>query len=286
MIEAVRRSVAAVVVTVVLAVGASPSSASVILGQIPAPTPGSTCSNVVDDWVQPNEISGNSYVVPTSGGIVSWTITSWSTQASATAGQHWTMKVFRRVTGTTYSVVGHDGPRALTAGALNTFQTSILVKPGDLLGMNDNSVNPPVATACDVVAAGNTIFFGSGNLADGSSGPIGTPIANRNLNISAVADPTNSFSLGTVTRSKKKGTATVTVSVPNPGDLTISGNGVGSASAVAGPGEVKLPIAATGKKQKKLKKKGKVKVSPTVSFTPVGGTPSAQSIPVQLKKKR
>jgi hypothetical protein len=196
------------------------------------------------------------------------------------------MKVFRNVTGTTYSVVGHDGPRALTVGALNTFQTSILVKPGDLVGMNDNSVNPPVATACDVVFPGNTIFFGSGNLADGSSGPIGSPIANRNLNISAVVEPTNSFSLGTVTRSKKKGTATVTVSVPNPGDLTVSGNGVRSASAVAGPGDVQLPIAATGKKRKKLKKKGKVKIGPTVTFTPVGGDPSAQSIPIQLKKKR
>jgi hypothetical protein len=275
-----------VVVTVVLAAGASPSSAAVTLGQVPAATPPSVCSNVVDDWVQPNEISGNSYVVPATGGIVSWTVISWSTRASTTAGQHWTMKVFRKVSGSTYSVVGHDGPRALTSGALNTFQTSILVKPGDLLGMNDNSVNPPVSTACGVASSGNTVFFGGGTLPDGASGPIGSVSSNSRLNISAVAQPTNPFSLGTVTRSKKKGTATVTVSVPNPGDLAVSGNGVRPASSVAGPGDVQLLIAATGKKQKKLKKKGKVQVSPTVTFTPTGGDPSAQSIPIQLKKKR
>lgn len=137
------------------------------------------------------------------------------------------MKVFRKVSGVNYRVVGHDGPRALTSGALNTFPASIVARPGDLLGMNDNSVSPPTSTACTFAApAGDFVFFGSGNLADGASGPIGSPASNSRLNISAVAEPTNTFTLGGLTRYRNRGTASIEVRVPNPGVLTISGTGV------------------------------------------------------------
>jgi hypothetical protein len=268
-----------------LTVGASNSAAAVTLGQVAATTPPSTCSNVVDDWLQPTEISGNPYVVPATGGIVSWTITSWSTRASTTAGQHWTMKVFRRVSGINYQAVGHDGPRALTAGALNSFTTSIKAKPGDLLGMNDNSVNPPVSTACTSASTGNTVFFGSGNLADGASGPIASPVANTRLNISAVAEPTSDFSFGVLTRYKNRGTASIEVRVPNPGQITISGAGVKSRStAFAAPGGSQLRIVSAGKKRRKLNRRGKVTVSPTFTYTPTGGAPRAQALTVPLKK--
>ena len=269
-----------------LTVFASPAGAAVTIGQVPPSTPPSSCSNVVDDWVQPTEVSGNSYVVPATPGVASWTITSWSTFASTTAKQNWTMKVFRKVSGTTYKVVGHDGPHALTSGVLNTFPASIVAKAGDLLGMNDNSVDPPTSTACDFAApAGDNIFFGSGNLSDGASGPIASMVSNHRLNISATAEPTNTFSFGVLTRYRNLGTASIDVRVPNPGAMTISGRGVKSRSTsffAAGGGQ--LRIVPMGKKRRKLNVKGKVKVVPTFTYTPVGGSARSQSLTVPLKK--
>lgn len=41
-----------------------------------------------------------------------------------------TMKVFRKVADpATYMVVGHDGPRPIAASTVNTFPTSVAVKP-------------------------------------------------------------------------------------------------------------------------------------------------------------
>ena len=78
----------------------------------PRPNPASETS-ADTDRAQPSVISGNSYVVPATGGITAWTLTSWSHNAAADLGQELTMKVFRKVADPlTYTVVGHDGPRA------------------------------------------------------------------------------------------------------------------------------------------------------------------------------
>ena len=56
------------------------------------------------------------------------------------------MKVFRKVADPlTYTVVGHDGPRSLTPSIVNTFETSIPVRAGDVLGNNSKSqsTTPP-----------------------------------------------------------------------------------------------------------------------------------------------
>ncbi len=282
----VRASGFGIALLLALAAFASSAGAAVTIGQVPPSAPPSSCSNVVDDWVQPTEVSGNSYVVPATPGVASWTITSWSTFASTTAKQHWTMKVFRKVSGTNYKVVGHDGPRALTSGALNTFPASIVAKAGDLLGMNDNSVDPPTSTACEFAApAGDNIFFGSGNLSDGESGPIASMVSNRRLNISATAEPTNTFSFGVLTRYRNRGTASIEVRVPNSGEFTISGLGVRTKTTTYGaPGGSQLLIATSGKKRRKLNRKGKVTVVPTFTYTPVAGSARSQSLAVRLKK--
>jgi hypothetical protein len=275
-----------IALVVTLAVGVSAAGAAVTLGQVaPSGTP-SSCSNVVDDWAQPTEVSGNPYAVPTIPGVRAWTITSWSTQASATMGQHWTMKMFRKTSGLNYTVVGQDGPRALTSGALNRFTTSIVARSGDLLGMNDNSADPPTSTACDSAApAGDIIFFGSGNLEEGETGPIASPIANRRLNISATAEPVNTFSLGVLTRYKNRGTASIEVRVPNAGELTISGGGVKTnTTAYVAPGGSQVLIAPSRKKRRKLNRKGKIGVIPTFTYTPVSGEARSQSLAVRLKK--
>jgi hypothetical protein len=103
--------------------------------------------------------------------------------------------------------------------------------------------------------------------------------------------PTNTFTLGAVTRNQSKGTATLTATVPNPGELTGSGKGIKVASSavisksVTAPGEVRLTICAKGKKKATLNVTGKVKVKPKLTYTPTGGDPSTQSRRLKLKKR-
>ena len=265
----------------------SPAAASVTIGGLaPGSPPASNCSNVRDDWVQPAVVTGNPYEIPSTGAI-----TSWSTNASPTVGQVWTMKIFRHISGSTYRVLAHDGPRTLTAGTLNTFATNIPVKAGDLLGMNDADTTTPVNTTCAYVSTGDTIYFNGGSLADNQEGPIATAIANRRLNIQAVFEPANNFTVVTVTRDRKAGTATITVDVPNAGELVASGPGVIAASAQAVTskavplGQSQLVVGATGRKKRKLRRKGRAKINVAVTYTPTDGAARTQHVKLKLRRK-
>ena len=153
------------------------------------------------------------------------------------------MKVFRPAGGNDYSVVGHDGPRTLSANSLNTFSTSFPVKPGDFVGLYTVTNSTP----CIYTATGENYLYRSGNLADGAKGTFSSSGAapDFRLNISAVLDPINTFTLGAITRNKKKGTATETATVPNPGAVTVSGNGVKQASSSGARSAVSVPSAGT-----------------------------------------
>jgi hypothetical protein len=269
---------------------ASPASAAVTIGQLgPDGSPPPICSTAAVDQAQPSVSSGNPYVIPATA--PRGTITSWSHNATGGPDQTLTMKIFRKVAEpATYMVVAHDGPRPLAPSTLNTFPTSIPVKPGDLLGFNQASGGG--GTQCRFPVPGepdHPLRFG--NLADGDSGDFIFGDGGYRLNISAVLAPTNTFTLGATSRNKKKGTATLTATVPNPGELTGSGNGVKASSAgrgviseSVGAGQAQLLIKAKGKKKKQLNQKGKVKLSVAVTYTPTGGDPSTQSIKVKLKK--
>jgi hypothetical protein len=271
------------VVAALIATSASPAGAAVTIGQVAPATPPNTCSVIPFDRVQPSVTSGNSFVTPVSG-----TITSWSNNAGAGAGQTLALKVWRQVSGLTYMAVGHDIPRSLTGSALNTFSgLNIPVEAGDILGLNQASPNP---TGCLFDVPGESNLISPGNLADGASGTFIPAGVERRLNISAVVNPTNTFTLGAITRNKKKGTATTTVTVPNPGELTGSGKGVKASGAAeiskaVNPGQAQLLIKAKGKQKRKLNETGKVKLNVAVSYTPTGGDPSTQSVKVKLKKK-
>jgi VCBS repeat-containing protein len=260
-------------------VGASPAAASVVVGQVAPTTPTPTCAAPVDR-VQPTVTTGPSYLIPTNG-----TITSWSTNAGASAGEL-KLKVFHLVTGTTYQAVAQDGPRALTINTLNTFSANVPVKAGDLIGLNSFSGTPN----CSFVSTGNTYLrtLATSDLANGQSADFPTPVADRLLNISAVVEPTNTITFGAVVKNKKKGTATVTVNVPNTGQVAFSGNKVKIANSgvttVNAVGSVTYTLKAKGKKLTKLNTRGKVKVNPSFTFTPTGGTAKTQSIQVTLKK--
>jgi hypothetical protein len=283
-----RISLASIVAAAVLTANASPAGAAVTIGQLAPGTASSACRGTFDR-VQVTVTSGNTYVVPGTG-----TITSWSHNARAGPGQVLTMKVYRphgpHVGAGPIEVVGHDGPRGLAPGLINTFPASIPVKLGDVLGLHTPG---PANTACLFPAGpGDSHRFRAGDLADGVVAPGPAEIATGSrVNVSAVFEPLNSFTLlGKVVLNKKKGTATLTVNVPNPGELTGSGKGVKVASAAAisktvSPGNVKLTIKAKGKKKRKLNETGKVKVKPKITYTPAGGSPSTQSKKLKLKKK-
>jgi hypothetical protein len=279
------RRIAPAVSLAALSLSASGSSAvaSETIGQ--TGIAGGTCAANIDRLVQTTS-SGNSYVVPATGGIGAWTVTSWSHPAVANASQTLTMKVFRPIGGTTYMAVGHDS-RSLAAGVLNTFPTSLAVKTGDVLGLYTDTDN----IGCLFTGApGNLFFSRMGNLADGASDSFFPAMTNGRTNISAVLNPTNSFTLGGTTRNKKKGTATIIANVPNPGELTASGKGVNAAgvatiSKTVSPGATTLLIKATGKKKRKLKMKGKVNLGVVLAYTPTGGDTSTQATNVKLKRK-
>jgi hypothetical protein len=283
MSKLVRTIPVAVVATLTLAASAS-AGAAVTIGQL-APETSSNCRGTVDR-VQGPVTSGNTYVVPGTG-----TITSWSHNAKPVAGQQLTMKVFRPLGGASYAVVGHAGPSPLAAGLINTFPANVAVKAGDVVGLNTVNASTMFPHACLFDASpGDSHGARGGSLADGESG-IFEFFPGTRVNVSAVFVPSNSFTLGKAKLNKKKGTATLTVDVPNPGELTGSGKGVkvaGAAGAViskrVSAGKVKLTIKAKGKKQKTLNETGKVKVTPKVTYTPTSGDPSTRSIKVKLKK--
>ncbi|HSD25344.1 MAG TPA: hypothetical protein VLB79_13570, partial [Solirubrobacterales bacterium] len=266
---------------------AAPASASITLGQLATSIPDSDCSGDIPiDELQPTVSSGNSYIVPSRG-----LITSWSNRSATDPGQVLAFKVFRNEGGNTYRVVGHDGPRALVSSALNTFPTSIAVQAGDVIGLHHGDT--AAQTACNFGAT-DTYFERNGDLLDGQFGDFhdygpGNCCFYR-LNVTAVFEPANSFTVGQIGRNKKKGTATLGLDLPNAGDLTVSGKGLkaviagASAAQAVQPGSASVTIKAKGKQLRKLKSTGKVKVKPTITYTPTGGHPSTQPWKLTLKK--
>jgi hypothetical protein len=275
------RGTVAALAAVVSVLGASPAAASVTVGQVAAAPFGGCAGNT--DSTALSVSTGASYAVPAAG-----TITSWSTNAGAGAGQMYELKIYRQVTGLAYSVVAHDGPRPLVTTpvhALSTFTTSIPVKKGDLVGWHTIGAG----TDCvDVGAPADTRLFRlASDLADGATGTF-TTVSNSRPNIAATLDPTNTFTLGSIVLNKSKGTAAIAVTVSNPGKVSVSGKGLKKASKTAAfAGQiVALKLKASGKQQKTLNKSGKVKVKAKISFTPTGGTATSQNRKLKLKKKQ
>jgi hypothetical protein len=92
------------------------AEADVTVGQVAPPNPEPFCNEGPTDTIEAATTGGNAYAMPTAG-----VLTSWSTSAGPGAGQSLSLKVYRPVSGTTYSVVAHDGPRALIPSVVNTF---------------------------------------------------------------------------------------------------------------------------------------------------------------------
>lgn len=274
-----RATLLAGIACLLLTVWAAPASGSVTVGQV-APGTSTSCSSSF-------EFLGSStadYAMPATG-----TITSWTHHAQANLNQTPTLKIYRKVGDPgSYQVVAHDGPNPIGSTETKTFPTSLPVKAGDVLGITGAG---GANIGCSFTGPGE-LSFRMGNLADGGIGDFSVLGSNSRVNVSAVLDPTNSFTHDSTVRNKKKGTATLNLTLPNPGELTGTGTGVSASSAggaviskAVSAGAAQLLVRATGKKRKKLKAKGKVALGVTVTYTPTGGAPSSQSVSVLLKKK-
>jgi hypothetical protein len=260
----------------ILAASASSATASATLGETFVPN---GCG--ADTYIQTAD-PGNRYRVPLDG-----TITSWSYQAGAVPPADARLKIGRTAPGadlsmdTDVTIVGQSELQHPVANVLNTYATQIPVKAGDRIG---EYVTDFCSRADDAYI---DHYFGA-DLAPGLTENFSQE--NYQQDISAVLEPTNTFSLAGTTRNKKKGTATLTVNVPNPGELTGSGNGVKVASAGAEisksvqAGSAQLVVKAKGKKKRKLNETGKVKLNVTISFTPTSGSAHTESTKLKLKK--
>jgi hypothetical protein len=264
------------------------------IGQVAPTTPSAICIAPADD-VETQVPSGPTYdVPPPPAPLQSWMVSSWSTYASPDEGQLLAFKVFRRTATAEFKQLFHDGPQLLAPAQLNTFPVTIPVRAGDLIGVNPANAGPGVTIACVFIASGmgtTEIYIRSGSLSDGETGTFNQVSSTNRVNVSAVLEPNNIFTLGQLGKNTRNGTATQKVFVPNPGTLRVVGKGVAKPTAaktavkVTSARTVKVPIRATGTKRKRLNAKGAVKVAPTITFTPTDGAPRSVALRVKLLKK-
>jgi hypothetical protein len=196
--------------------------------------------------------------------------------------------ILRPLGGDSFLAVAHDGVHPLAPAASNAFSVNIAVQAGDVLGIDSSGTNFP--TACGFVVPGETGERATGAVTPPNDGETGTfvPDPGNRINLSAEFEPSNAFSLASTTRNKKKGRATITVDVPGPGTVFLFGKGARprqTSLATETGGSVSLVVIARGKVAKKLRKRGRASVSPTISFTPSGGTPASQSETLKLVRK-
>src|SRR5262249_49418781 len=122
--------------------------------------------------------------------------------------------------------------------------------------------------------------------------------SDRFLNISAVVEPENRFTIGPIRTNPARGTATVIVNLPNPGSLEADGGGPRISRDVPDVGPVSLrgsargekgarlrPRGGGGKKAARLRRRGRLNLRLTVTYDPTGGEPSEQtaSVPLRLR---
>jgi hypothetical protein len=270
-----RVAIASAVCLACLAI-ATPARAAVTIGQLPSTPPAPSCSGIGSDYLQTSVTGGNLYSARAAG-----TITSWSTNSSG-AGDTYVFKVFRRTSDPdAFQVVGKAIQHTLTGGT-NTFGTDLQVESGDLIGLHEEGG----LNSCTFPMPGDGVLRASGDLDVGGSGTFG-PVPDVRLNLSAVLAPNNAFTITSIVRHRRNGTATLTIDLPNPGVATIGGKGLKRRHvSTAVKTQATLNAATIGKSARKLARKGHLKVRVVVTFSPTGGDPSTQSVPLKLVQPR
>jgi hypothetical protein len=270
----------------VLAATTSAAKAAVTVGFTDyfGPPPPALCINPSpQDLVQATGPAAGGYTVPVVPGQ-SLVVSSWSHHA-AVGSVPIGFKVYRPVSGLTYRVVGHDGPRALTSGVVNTFSGLHLpVLPGDIIGLHTAGAD----TACHFNVPGQSYLLRSGDLADGQEGAFSQNLGEQ-LNVSALISPDDRITLGRVKRNKKRGTAKVTLNIPNPGSVFISSKQVrvlgGPRNRQVNAGGLTFVVGAAPIAKTKLLARGKLRVEIVISYVPAGGAGVTHKFTVKLRKR-
>jgi hypothetical protein len=220
--------VASLIVLAALLACSSAAAQQVTIGQTaPDTSLGAVCQwSVPYDQFQVAVSEGAGYVVPAPGGA----ITSWSTNARAGLGQALGLKIFRPDGGPEYSVVGHDGPRALTASTFNTFPVAIPVQAGDIIGIDIPPETTPTACEFPTGLTGDMISYKEGDNADGSSFEVETTYQGSRLNLSATLLPPPTLSGIAPSSGSAKGGTSVVIAGSNFTDV----QGVSFGSVPAG----------------------------------------------------
>jgi hypothetical protein len=268
----------------VLAATASPATAARSIGFIDqnGPAPPALCINPdPQDLVEAIGPAAPSYTVPPAPGQ-SLVISTWSHYA-AFGSAPLEFKVYRPVSGSTYRVVAHDGPRQLNPGAVNTFRGLYLpVLPGDVIGLHTVGA----ATACHINAPGESYLFRTGDLADGQEGAF-LQNTGELLNVIAVVVPDNRFTVQEVKRKKKRGRARITLNIPNPGVLHLAGTAaiLGTRDLQVSSGPVSFVVGATRRGRGTLRDRGKLRVIVQMTYVPTGGDGVFVPLKLTLRKQ-
>ena len=91
------------------------------------------------------------------------------------------------------------------------------------------------------------------------------------------------FGFGRLLRNIEAGTATLRVEVPGPGRLVLAGPQLRKVTRrIAREGTATLPIRARGRALRALGATGTLKAKARVTFSPVGGSPRAETTHVTL----
>lgn len=164
-VRGVRMSLFVGLAVLVSLVAASSACAELVVGQLaPGSSPPTTCTHDSSyDELQVGVAGGNSYVVPVSG-----VLTSWSTNAGTEGGQSQGFKVFRSTGADSFQIVAEDTPRVLAPGVLNTFPIVIPVQAGDVIGIV-YVAETKTACAFETGEAGDVLAYHRGITAPGGS---------------------------------------------------------------------------------------------------------------------
>ena len=133
------------------------------------------------------------------------------------------LRVLRGRTG----VATSDPVTLVDADGIQSFTTELPIAAGDGIGIDTLPTTPPggIGIARGTAAGNSVVELFSPPLLDG--GPEQSPQGSTGgvLDINAVIEPANAFTVGKVARDQGTGTATVSVKVPNAGALVAGGNG-------------------------------------------------------------
>jgi len=166
-----------VLVATAALIPSSSASASVTIGATFDPGT-SSCGNFLLQSVSP----GNGYSAPSDG-----VITSWSYQASATAGQL-KLKVADPEGNNQFTVVGESDVETATANMVNTFLTRISVSALDVIGITPVTNGIPCIRG---MAAGYSYsaFVMGADVPPGSTGTFNPPASGVQIDVAAALEP-------------------------------------------------------------------------------------------------